>query len=131
MPNIRSKTNCHHKKILQPKSTETQKLCNCLVKKDFPMNGLWLTSSILYQASIKCSYCKYKQKSYKGICETTFKKYNANHKKSFKLIKSKNQTTSSIKYWTLKQKQQAPRLSWEIVAQYKAYSPNLKKYNPY
>ena len=65
MPNIRSKINGHNKKILQPKPTEPQKLCNCLVKKDCPMNGLCLTSSILYQATIKCSDSKYKKKDTK------------------------------------------------------------------
>ena len=43
------------KKILRRKSTEPQKLCNCLVKIDCPMNGLCLTSNILYQATIKCN----------------------------------------------------------------------------
>ena len=55
MSNIRSKVNGHNKKILQPKPTEPQKLCNCLIPEDCPMNGLCLTSSILYQATIKCS----------------------------------------------------------------------------
>ena len=49
MPNIRSKINGHDKKILQPKPTESQKLCNCLARKDCPMDRLRLTSSILYQ----------------------------------------------------------------------------------
>ena len=34
----------------------------------------------------------------------TFKKRYANHKKSFNLIKSKNDTTLSIEYWNLKKK---------------------------
>ena len=129
MPNIRSKTNGHNKKTLQPKTTEPQKLCNCLVKEDCPLNGLCLRSSILYQATIKCSDSKYKQKRYKGICETTFKKRYANHKKSFILINSKNDTTWFAEYWTLKQKPQAPRLLWEMKGQYKAYNPTFKKCN--
>ena len=100
MPNIRSKMNDHNKKILQPKPAEPQKLCNCLVKEDCPLNGLCLKSSILYQATIKCSDSKYKQKRYKEICETTFKKRYANHKKSFNLIKSKNDINLSLEYWT-------------------------------
>ena len=127
MPNIRSKINGHNKKILQPKPTEPQKLRNCLVKGYYPMNGLCLTLSILYQATIKCSDSKYKQKRCKGICETAFKKRYANHKKSFNLIKSKNDTTLSIEYWNLKQKQQAPILAWEIKGQYKACNPTSKK----
>ena len=65
MLNIRSKINGCNKKILQPKPTEPQKLCNCLVKEDSPRNGLCLTSSILYQATQKCSDSKYKQKNTK------------------------------------------------------------------
>ena len=86
-------------------------------------------SSISYQATIKWSDSKYKQKKYKVICETTLKKRYANHKKSFNFINSKNDTTLSIEYWNLKQKQQAPRLTWEIKGQYKAYNPTLKKCN--
>ena len=123
MPNIRSKINGHNKKILQPEPAEPQELCNCLVKEDCPLNGLCLESSILCQATIKCSDCKYKQKRYKGICETTFKKCYANHKKSFNLINSKNGTTLSVEYWTLKEKQQAPRLTWEIKDNIKLMTP--------
>ena len=82
-------------------------LCNFLAEQDCPMNELCLTSSILYQTTIKFSDSKYKQKRYKGICEMTFKKRYANHKKPFNLINSKNDTTLSVKYWTLKQKQQS------------------------
>ena len=71
MLNFRSKINSHNKKILKSKTTEPQTLCNYLVKEDCPMNGLCLTSSILYQATIKCNDNKYKQKRNKGICEAT------------------------------------------------------------
>ena len=100
------------------KPAEPQKLCNCLAREDCPINGLCLASSILYQATIKCSDNKYKPKRHKGVCETTFKKRYVNHKKSFNFIRSKNDTSLSIEYWNFKQKQQAPRLTWEIKGQY-------------
>ena len=50
-------------------------------------------------------------------------------KKLFNLIKSKKDTTLSIEYWNLKQKQEAPKLTWEIKGQYKAYNPTLEKCN--
>ena len=62
------------------------------------MNGLCVTSSMLHQATIKCSDSKYKQKRYKGIWETTFKKRYASHKKSFNLVKSKNETILSVEH---------------------------------
>ena len=83
---------------------------------------------IYFFSTINCSDSKYKQNRYKEICKTTFKKRYANHIKSFNLINSKNDTTLSIEYWTLKQ-QQGPRLTWEIKGQYKAYNPTLKKCN--
>ena len=58
------------------------------------MNGLCLTSSILYQGTIKCNDLKYNVKTNKGICETNFKKH-ANQKGSFNSIKSKNDTILS------------------------------------
>ena len=58
---MRSKINGHSKKILQHNPAEPQKLCNCLVKEDCPMNGIYLMSSILYQATLKCSDSKYKK----------------------------------------------------------------------
>ena len=39
------KKNGHNKKMLQPKSADPKKLCKCLVKEDWPMNGLCLKSS--------------------------------------------------------------------------------------
>ena len=117
------------KKILQPKPAEPQKLCNCLLKEDFPQNESWLTSSILHQATIKWSDSKYKEKRYKGIRKMTLKKLYASYKKSFSLINSKYDTTLSVEYWALKQKQQDPRLTWEIKGQYKVCNPTLKKCN--
>ena len=65
MPNTRSKIKDYNGNTLRPKPTEPQKLCNWLVKEDFPMNGLGLTSNILYQTTINCSNSKYKKKDIK------------------------------------------------------------------
>ena len=74
-------------------------------ERRLPIEWIMFNIKYLYQATIKCSNSKYKQKRYKGICETTFKKHYANHKKSFNLINSKNDTNLSVEYWILKQKQ--------------------------
>ena len=39
---------------------------------------------------------------------------------------SKNDTTLSIEYWNLKQKQKTQKPTWEIKGQSKAYNPTLK-----
>ena len=50
-------------------------------------------------------------KLYKGICETTFRKRYANHKKS---EKNKNDTKLSTEYWKLASKKLSPWISWSI-----------------
>ena len=80
----------------------------------------------LYQPTVKCSDSK---KRHNGICETIFKKCYENLKKSFNLIKCKNDSSLFIEYWTFKQKQQARRALWEIKGQCKTYNSNLKKTN--
>ena len=49
---------------------------------------------------MKCSDSKYKQKGFKGICEKTFKKRYADHKKSLNLVKSNNDLIYGI--WVFK-----------------------------
>ena len=64
---------------------------------------------------------------YKGICETTFKKRYANHRKSFNAEKNKNDTKLSTEYWKLGNKNLHPRISWSIKCNYKSYNPNSKR----
>ena len=126
MPNIRSKINGNNKIILHSKPTEPQKSCNCLVKEDCQINGLCLTSNILYQDTIKCNARKYEQKRYKGIYETILNDYNdpryANHKKLFNLL-------IKCRELDFKTKTTSPRLTREIKGQCKAYNPTLKNLN--
>ena len=56
---------------------------------------------------MKFSDSKYKQKRFKGICEKTFKKRYADHKKSLNLVKSNNDLIYRI--WVFKAKIASPR----------------------
>ena len=111
-PKHQIKNNWSQQKILQSKSNEPQKPCHFLRK-----------------LPNECNDSKFKQKRCKGICKTTFRRRYINHKKSFNLIKYKSESTLCIEYWTLKQKQRAPRFTWEITGQYKVNNPTLKKFN--
>ena len=96
MPNLKAKIDGHNKKILENTPPPKTKLCNCLKKENCPMRGACLTGNVLYyDARISCDDETYKPKLYKGICETTFKKRYANHKKSFNAEKNKNDTKLS------------------------------------
>ena len=94
MPNLKSLINSHNQNILRDQPQSTPKTCNCLKKEHCPMNGFCLTKSLLYYATITCDKENY-TKLYKGICETTFKKRYANHKKPFNVPTYKNDTKLS------------------------------------
>ena len=91
------------------------------------MTGACLTENILYYARISSDKEIYKPKLYKGICETTFKKRYANHKKSFNEEKNKNDTRLSTENWKLANKKLHPRISWSIKGNYKSYKPTQFK----
>ena len=75
------------------------------------MRGACLTKNVLYYARISCDDNTYKPKLYKGICEITFKKRHANHKKSFNVEKNKNNTKLITEYWRLANKKLHPWIS--------------------
>ena len=54
IPNLKSLINIHNQNMLQGQPQSTAKICNCLQKEDFPMNGLCLTESLLYCTTITC-----------------------------------------------------------------------------
>ena len=63
----------------------------------------------------------------RGICETTFKKGYANHKKSLNVEKNENNTKLSTEYWKLANNKLHPQISWSIKGNYKSYNPNSKR----
>ena len=75
------------------------------------MRGACLTENVLYYSRISCDDETYKLKLYKRICETTFGKRYANHKKSFSAEKNKNETKLSTEYWKLANKKLYPQIS--------------------
>ena len=111
MPSLKSKIDEHNKKILETTPPSKTKLCNCLKKENCPMRRACLTENILYYARISCDDETYKPKLYKGICETTFKKRYANHKKSFNVGKNKSDTKLSTEYWKLPNRKLHSRIS--------------------
>ena len=51
---------------------------------------------------------------YKEICETNFKKRDANHKKSLNAEENKNVIKLLTEQWKLANKKSHPRISWSI-----------------
>ena len=54
-------------------TAETEESCNCRNKNNCPLDGKWLTLTIIYEAQVTSNQRNYKQKVYIGTAETDFK----------------------------------------------------------
>ena len=114
MPNLKAKIDGHDKKIFENTPPPKKKRENC------PTRGACLTENILYHSRISCDDKTYKPKSPKRICETTFKKRYANHKKSSNAEKNANNIKLSTENWKLANTKLHLRVSWSIKGDYKS-----------
>ena len=124
MPNIKSIISSHNRKTLDPKApipNENERTCNCIKKDQCPLQQKCLTKNVIYKATITTANPD-TEKEYIGLCETTFKKRYANHKKSFNHEKYKNSTTLSTEFWRLKTNDCNPLISWKIIRTAPAFS---------
>jgi hypothetical protein len=128
MPSIKSVINSHNKYILNNHTTANQENCNCLNRNTCPLFNKCLTNNIVYQATvISDNHDNFpNEKSYIGVSETPFKLRYANHVKSFKILKYKNDTELSKQVWKLKDENLNPVVRWKILRQCKAYDPSTK-----
>ena len=70
MPNMKAIITGHNKKLLEKKSSQQPKPCNCKNKDIFPLKGSCLQQSVIYQADV---YHGNTTESYIGCSETEFK----------------------------------------------------------
>ena len=113
MPNIKSIINAHNKSIIkEPK--EQNKTYNCINKELCPLNNQCLTTKIVYEATVTSNAPNYQPKTCIRICEGTFKKRFANHKKSFRYERYEKDTELSKEVWNLKHKNYDPNVTWKI-----------------
>ena len=120
MRNVSMKINSHNKKVL---SDNEEKLpispnCNCNNPQQCPMQGNCLAEGIVYIAKISCDIPHYKEKEYKGICNTTFKIRFANHKKEFNNVRYRNSTKLSQEVWKLKEQDVLPKIKLSIFGKF-------------
>ncbi|KAJ8029039.1 hypothetical protein HOLleu_28333 [Holothuria leucospilota] len=127
MPNIKSIVDAHNKKIMkaQMPAPETNP-CNCRNENDCPLDGKCRTANVVYQATVKSNY---REETYVGLTENTFKLRLANHQQSFTKEKYRNQTELSKYVWTLKNSNTDFKIHWKILAHAPSYSNVSKRCN--
>ena len=127
MPNMKAVINGHNKKLLSPPPDNSSKTCNCMNKDICPLNQNCLSKSVVYEATITSDLPNYQEKKYIGLCESTFKKRFANHKSSFNHERYKNSTSLSVELWKIKESNGTPIVTWRIIKNAKAYTPESKR----
>ena len=119
----------HNAKILRKEDSGTKrnlKSCNCRDKSACPVANKCLKSNVVYKATVV-----YEDKSeyYIGMTENTYKTRYTLHKSSLKHSKHRKQTELSNLIWSLKDKNTAYKLSWDIIHQAQPYRPWKKTCN--
>ena len=125
---MNSYTYMHNDKVLNYKPKETGiNNCNCSNKDNCPIPNSYQTKCVIYQANIDSDITGYKQKSYLGSCETTFKDRFGNHKKSLNHLKHKNDTELSKEFSEIKKDNGTPKTTWKIIRICPSENPNSKR----
>ena len=120
-PNVSRIIQSSNKRILQQNenSAEYPKTCNCRSKSEpCPLNGQCLTSSVIYEATLKTDNMAH---TYIGLTEGTFKTRFNGHKQTFRHEKYRNSSEISKKVWELKDKGSNYNLTWRVLQQAHAY----------
>ena len=93
MPNKKTIITSHNKKLLEKKSSQQSKPCNCKNKDICPLKGSCQQKSVIYQADISHGNIT---ESYIGCSDTEFKSRYYNHIQSFKNIKKRHRAIQNI-----------------------------------
>ena len=123
MPNFARKIAAHNSVVVEKDIEEEkiEKMCNCRKKDECPLSGKCLTDNIIYQATVSTDDGK--EETYVGLSSNTFKIRHANHKKSFKLFKYKNETTLSSYVWKIRSEGKTFSINWKILKRAKPFTP--------
>ena len=126
MPNLDAKISAHNKSLLRKVPPTPEKLCNCRVKSNCPLDEKCLTENVIYQATVESEEGK---ETYIGLTGNTFKTRFRNHAASFRDINIRNTTELSKYIWCLNYRNIQFSLSWRMMARASVYSNKTKRCN--
>ena len=121
----------HNRGILQPRTQEDRKQCNCRKADQCPLQGKCLQKSVVYQADVVCqeSPSSTVVKTYYGLSERTFKEHYNDHTNSFRNQKYEGRTELSKHIWKLKSSNKPFSIKWSIKRHAFAYRIGSKQCN--
>ena len=117
MPNVKSIITKHNKTVLYS-PTKNKEKCSLQEK--------WITTNIMYKATLTSNPDTCQHKIYYDITDTKFKQRCANHLKSFRHEKRQSDTELSNKLWSIKNNNYTPNIVWEILRKHQPYIEHQK-----
>ena len=127
--NIKQIINSHNKRLLKNNDNNREKAgCNCRNKRECPLPGECLSSSIIYQATVT-AINNIPPQTYVGLTENKFKIRYANHKHSFSNAQKRTSTELSKYVWSLKDQNIDFSISWRILKHANPYSNKSNRCN--
>ena len=130
-PNMKKIIASHNSKILREGEKQAERSCSCRNQDLCPLEGKCLTKNLIYQATVVTNPTQPnpEKHTYIGLSATQFKMRLANHKKSFKHEKYKNETTLSQFIWKLKEESTNFDIQWKHIDQAPTFNPVTRRCN--
>lgn len=129
MNNTKQLIDNHNKSILsEPKTVDTMPTCNCRNKKECPLDGHCLKTSVVYQAKVTREDNNTAE-TYVGLTGGDFKTRYNNHTASFRNDKRRNATELSKYIWHLKDNNIDYSITWQTLASCSTYNTKSKRCN--
>ena len=122
-PNMQTILQNHNRKVLSETKPKADPRCNCQVKASCPVPGECYEPSVVYHATL--THDDGRTAEYVGCTEPNFKKRYANHKKSFRHIDYKSETTLSTYVWD-NALNPSPNIKWKFLKKCSIYETGNK-----
>ena len=118
----------HNGRITRKEPEAAERTCDCRNADQCPLDGICLTTNVVYSATITSSLNgREDKKTYIGLTEPPFKRRYTVHKRTFNNRNTPNDTSLSKYIWSLKDKGADWRIKWEILKRAGGYNKSSKK----
>ena len=115
MPNMKTIINGHNKKVLNGRSNQNARSCNCRNPELCPVNGNCQTPEVMYEATVKSDLPRYETRSYKGITKRIWKERYKEHRQAFNNPNKRTDSMLSEEVWRIKDAGGTLEVTWRIL----------------
>ena len=114
-------------KTVEDTNNNANKKCSCQNKKECPLDGNCLISTVVYEATLETDSGQ--PYTYIGLTEGTFKTRLYGHHYDFKHEKQEHSTELSKKVWELKRSGVGYKITWRIIDKTQPYKEGAQGCN--